>query len=470
MATKQLITNYFNTKTRAASLAAFRILFGLLMLFSLIRFLAKGWVYDFYIAPKFHFKYYGFSWVTAWGEYTYILFAIAILACIGIVLGFKYRLSIIVFFLSFTYIELIDKTTYLNHYYFVSVLSFLLCFLPLHATFSVDAYRKNKSYEIVPSWMVDSIKLLLGIVYFYAGLAKLNSDWLLRAQPLKIWLSTKTNMPIIGKFMNDTWFHYTMSWSGALYDLTIPFLLLIKKTRPFAFFLVVVFHIFTRVLFNIGVFPYIMIVATLIFFDSSFHEKFIKILRSFLDYLFTIRAIPKFRERSQVKTIFHIKEYPLSSIKKKLVLSILFVFFAFHFTFPFRYILYPDELFWTEEGYRFSWRVMLMEKAGFTTFRIKNYSTGNSFTVTNNHFLSPFQKKQMQTQSDFIVEYAHYLGKHYKKELNEENIGVFVEGYISVNGRISKPFIDPKIDLLTVNDSFNHKNWILPFDDEIKGL
>ena len=84
------------------------------MLISLARFLLKGWVYDYYIKPNFHFKYYGFYWVTSWGEYTYVLFAIAILACIAIILGFKYRLSMLVFFLSFTYIELIDKTTYLN--------------------------------------------------------------------------------------------------------------------------------------------------------------------------------------------------------------------------------------------------------------------------------------------------------------------------------------------------------------------
>lgn len=454
MVIKQIVTKYLQKNTRAASLAAFRILFGLLMLFSLVRFLAKGWVYDFYIAPKFHFKYYGFSWVSTWGEYTYLLFAIAILACVCIVLGFSYRLAIITFFLSFTYIELIDKTTYLNHYYFISVLSFLLCFLPLNATFSIDSFKKQKSNEFVPSWTVDSIKLLLGIVYFYAGLAKLNSDWLFRAQPLKTWLSTKTNLPVIGQFMNDTWFHYTMSWSGALYDLTIPFLLLIKKTRPFAFFLVVVFHVFTRILFNIGVFPYIMICATLIFFSSETHEKFLKGIAK----IFNLK-----------KTISEVEKYYQPKMKKE-ILTVLALFFVVQLSFPFRYALYPDELFWTEEGYRFSWRVMLMEKTGYTNFRIKNLNTGNSFIVKNDYFLNAFQEKQMQTQPDFIVEYAHFLGKHYKEELEEENIGVFVEGYMSVNGRLSQPFIDPKVDLLIVNDSFAHKDWILPFKDEIKGL
>jgi len=453
MGINQSINSYLDKNTRAASLATFRILFGILMLISLIRFLYKGWVYDFYIKPNFHFKYYGFSWVTAFGEYTYVLFVIAILACITIILGFKYRLSMIVFFLSFTYIELIDKTTYLNHYYFVSLLSFLLCFLPLNVSFSIDAYRKKQSYYYVPLWTVDVIKLLLSIVYFYAGLAKLNSDWLLRAQPLRIWLSTKTQFPIIGQFMNDTWFHYAMSWSGALYDLTIPFLLFIKKTRPFAFVLVVVFHVFTRLLFNIGMFPYIMICVTLIFFSDKTHEKLLKVISNILNFkkIFITNKIYKARY-------------------KKGILTIISLFMAIQLILPFRYIMYPGELFWTEEGYRFSWRVMLIEKAGFTNFRILNYETGHSFAVTNDSFLTAFQKKQMQTQPDFILEYAHYLGEHYKRELKNENIGVFAEGYISLNGRISKPFIDSKIDLLKVEDNFKHKSWILPFEDEIKGL
>ncbi|WP_075342230.1 HTTM domain-containing protein [Tenacibaculum agarivorans] len=454
MVINQRIHSYLHKKSRAATLAAFRILFGVLMLISLTRFLVKGWVHKLYIEPSFHFKYYGFSWVVDWGNYTYLLFFIAISACIGIILGYKYRVSIVLFFVSFTYIELIDKTTYLNHYYFISVLSFLLCFLPLNVAYSIDAYQKKQVFKYVPAWTVDSIKLLLGIVYFYAGLAKLNSDWLLRAQPLKIWLSSKTDFPVIGRFMNDTWFHFAMSWSGALYDLSIPFLLLYKKTRPFAFLLVVVFHVFTRILFPIGMFPYIMICATLVFFSGDLHEKFL------------IKITNLFRLKCKVNNI---RDVYLPKFYRKTIFVVC-LFLGVQLVFPFRYVLYPDELFWTEEGYRFSWRVMLIEKAGYTTFRVVKYDTGNSFTVENSHFLTPFQSKQMTTQPDFILEYAHFLGQHYKKELKTDNIGIFAEGYISLNGRVSKPYINPRTDLLKVKDGFKHKDWILPFEDEIKGL
>ena len=123
---------------------------------------------------------------------------------------------------------------------------------------------------------LDSLKLLVAIVYFYAGLAKLNTDWLFRAMPLKIWLPSKYDLPIIGNnLMQQDWFYYAMSWGGAIYDLTIPFLLFYRKTRLLAFLLVLFFHIFTRVLFPIGMFPYIMIVSSLIYFDATIHSKII---------------------------------------------------------------------------------------------------------------------------------------------------------------------------------------------------
>ncbi|MDO6803134.1 HTTM domain-containing protein [Wenyingzhuangia sp. 1_MG-2023] len=451
----KLLQTYLSThKTKAATLAAFRVLFGVLMLVSLLRFISMDWVEQFYIAPQWHFTYYGFEWVQTLGVYTYGLFALALFSCVGIILGYQYRISMLLFFLSFTYIELIDKTTYLNHYYFVSCLSFLLCFLPLHATFSLDARKKGVQYTFVPSWTVDSIKLLLAMVYFYAGLAKLNSDWLFRAQPLKIWLSTKTDLPLVGSFMNQSWFHYTMSWSGALYDLTIPFLLLMRKTRPYAFVLVVVFHVFTRILFNIGMFPYIMICATLIFFDSSLHERFIYMLKKIINK--PLKATVLTREFYTVKSA-------------KNILFIISLFFVFQLFLPFRNLYYPGELFWTEQGFRFSWRVMLMEKVGYTTFTVRDSVSGKQFHVKNSDFLTSFQIKQMSFQPDFILEYAHLLGDHFKSQ-GHQNIQVFVESYVALNGRLNQLYIDPKVDLYREEEGFHNKKWILPLNDEIKGF
>ena len=137
--------------------------------------------------------------------------------------------------------------------------------------------------------------------------------------------------------------------------------------------------------------------------------------------------------------------------------------------FPFRYLLYPGELFWTEEGYRFSWRVMLIEKMGYANFKIVNGDNNNYFYVNNKDFLTPFQEKQMSFQPDFILEYAHFLGDHFKSQ-GHKNIEDYVDCFVALNGRKSRRLIDNTVNLYAQHESFKTKDWILPFNDEIKGL
>jgi len=461
---KPSIPSYLDRHTSGAPLAVLRIGFGLMMLLSIVRFWSKGWIEKVYILPKFHFKYYGFEWVSDLGNYTYLLFLICGASALFVALGLKYRWSIIVFFISFTYIELIEKTTYLNHYYFISVLAFIMIFLPAQRVFSLDATRKVMSQK-VPRWSVDIIKLLLGIVYFYAGLAKINSDWLLCAMPLKIWLPSKYDLPIIGNnLMQQDWFHYSMSWSGMIYDLTIPFLLLYRKTRTVGFIMVVIFHIFTRVLFPIGMFPYIMIVGALIFFDPSVHEKIISFLKRGLRFF-------KLKAKTNLTTNLEIKQNFFFNIETQQVwiVPLLSVLMVFQLLFPFRYAFYEDELFWTEEGYRFSWRVMLMEKVGYITFNVVDPDNNTTFQVDNSDFLTSYQEKQMSFQPDFILEYAHYLKEHFESQ-GHKNVQIYADSYVALNGRRSQQFVDPTVDLCTLQDTFSHKTWILPFKDEIKGF
>lgn len=450
-------SNYFLQSTKAAPLAVFRIFFGLLMVVSIVRFWVLGWIDKLYIQPIFHFSYYGFEFIKPLGHWTYLLFFLCGLSAVGVALGYKYRLSIITFFLSFTYIELMDKATYLNHYYFISLVSFLLIFLPANAYFSVDAGRNAKiAFEYVPRWTIDVIKLLVAIVYFYAGLAKLNSDWLIHGMPLKIWLPAKYDLPVLGSYFHHNWLIYLFSWSGAIFDLSIPFLLFIKRTRVVAFVLLVVFHFLTWLLFPIGMFPFIMIFAATLFFDAKVHDRVLR----FIATIFNIET-NKFTNSKEKTT-------PLNTTNH-LTFWLFTVFFIFQLTFPFRYLAYPGELFWTEEGYRFSWRVMLMEKAGYANFRIVNGKTSESFYINNADFLTPFQEKQMSTQPDFILEYAHFLKSHFEKQ-GHVNLEIYVESYVALNGRRSRAYIDPTVNLTAKSESFKHKKWILPFHDEIKGL
>ncbi|WP_235297350.1 HTTM domain-containing protein [Portibacter marinus] len=433
-----------NTK-HASPLATFRIFFGLMMFASIIRFWANGWIEKLYLEPSFQFKYYGFEWVSVPApSLTYGLFTLCALSALCISLGFKYRWSMAIFFLSFTYIELMDKTTYLNHYYFISVLSLMMIFLPMNRYFSWDA--RNMAYKYVPAYSINALKILIAIVYIYAGLAKLNSDWMLKAMPLSIWLPSKYSIPFLGDFLHQKWAHYFFSWAGAIYDLFIVFFLLYKPTRVWAYLTVIIFHMLTGVLFPIGMFPYVMIVSTLIFFDAPMHQRILTLMAKLSGLgVHQLKSNETWRPSPQVKYFLSIY----------LIIQILL---------PLRFLAYPGKLFWTEQGYRFSWRVMLMEKAGYAEFKVVDAATGKSFKVDNSDFLTAFQEKQMATQPDFIVEYAHFLGQHFTKQ-GHENIEIYVESYVALNGEKSKPFIDPNVNLLEINDSFAHRNWVLPFND-----
>lgn len=449
------VNKYFRTTTSPAPLAVFRLLFGSLIFLSVIRFWAKGWIEELYIQPAYFFSYFGFEFVKPIGEYTYLIFIICALSALGVAAGLFYRFSIIALFISFTYIELMDKSTYLNHYYFVSMICLLLIFLPAHVSFSLDALRKKSLQTTqVPAWCVDSIKIFVAMLYIFAGLAKVNSDWLLHAQPLRIWLPAKNDLPLIGSLFNYPWVAYCFSWIGCLYDLSVPFLLFNSSTRIFAYGAVIGFHVLTAILFPIGMFPFIMIATALIFFPPAFHEKIIHFIHRLT------AAKPVLKENLQ--------PYSLKSINQKLLLTFLAMFFFFQLVFPFRYAFYPDELFWTEEGYRFSWRVMLMEKAGAAQFIVRD-DTGKSILVDNSTFLTPLQEKMMATQPDMILQYAHILRDYYAQH-GFNNPSVYADTYVTLNGRFGKPLVDPSVDLAKERDSFKHKSWILPFGHEIYGF
>lgn len=440
----------FNREQHIAPLAVLRIAYGLVMLISTIRFILKGWVYDFYIAPKFYFPFYGFEWVKPLPVAgMYAVFILMAIASLFIMVGFLYRLSITAFFTFFVYVELIDKTYYLNHYYFVSIITFLMLLVPAHRYFSIDVWRKpSLKVTLVPGWTINIFKWQLCLIYFCAGISKLNYDWICQALPLKIWLPANADMPLIGPLLAQTWIAYLFSWFAAVFDISIGFLLLYRKTRPIAYVFVLTFHILTGWLFKIGMFPYIMIAVTIIFFSEDFHRRLIYKLRSLLHMPLRSVEIPA--------TLL------LSRSKKTVLYSLLAVYVALQLILPFRYLLYPGTLFWTEEGYRFSWRVMLMEKWGTAFFYIKDPQTGRKGEVDNSKFLTPLQERMMSTQPDMILQYAHYLRNVYARKGIKDPV-VTAECYVTLNGSGSRLYIDSSVDLSKQNENFFHKKWILPF-------
>ncbi|HEY1101019.1 MAG TPA: HTTM domain-containing protein, partial [Myxococcota bacterium] len=269
---------WLNAPVDAAALAAFRVAVGLMVTVSAVRFIVYGWVDDFFVKPTFFFKHLGFAWVPVPSSTTvHALFWMLVALGVLVTLGLFYRVAIVALFIGFSWVQLMDATNYLNHYYLVSLLLLLLSTMPLGDAYGLDGRRRRTSISTLPRWMTVVLRLQVGCVYFYAGLAKLDADWLLHAQPLGIWLTSRTSMPLVGPLLAQWWAPWLFSWCGFLFDTSIVFLLLWSRTRLLAYVAVVVFHSLTMALFPIGMFPVIMMVAALVFFSSSWPRRFVRL-------------------------------------------------------------------------------------------------------------------------------------------------------------------------------------------------
>ena len=461
-----------------AALAAFRIAFGMLGLAATVRFAAMGWIADLYLEPARHFAYAGFSWVEplpGWGIYAH--FALLGAASVGVALGFKYRLSIIAFFLLFTYAELIDKTTYLNHYYLISLLSLLMIFLPMSRAMSVDALlaaRRRTGADVesrrgagdgVPAWTAWALRAQLGAVYVFGGVAKLNADWLLSAQPMRIWLGNSSDMPLVGPLLAETWVAYAMSWAGAAFDLAIVGALLWSRTRLAAYAALVGFHVATWLLFpRIGMFPWIMICLTTIFFPPDWPIA----LRRRAARLFgaDARDADGGREyaaappQSPPREGAGKDEGKRARITRRLGLTAAALFAIVQIAVPMRHLAYPGDVLWNENGYRFSWRVMLTEKAGYTRFRVSHPRTGEEWFAYPEDYLTPLQSERMAYQPDMILAAARMIAAEYARRGME--VEVRADAFASLNGRRPARLIDPNVDLARVKQGIWGNWWVLP--------
>jgi len=434
-----------------AALVAFRAALGLLITVSAARFLAYGWVDELFVKPRFHFTYWGFGWVPAlpapWMHGVFVLLG-GLGLCVA--LGLFYRVAVPVLFVAFTYVQLVDVSNYLNHYYLVSLLLGLLCFVPAHRAFSVDAWRNPAlRQDWLPAWCTYLLRFQVSVVYVFAGLAKLTSDWLIHAQPLNIWLSARTSLPLVGALLDQRWVAYFAAWGGFLFDTTIVLFLLTRRLRPYAYVVVLGFHAATSALFPIGMFPVIMVTAALVFFDSSWPRR----LGERLGAVF-MRPVEAMPAGGRVAP----------SWKARVALGVVVAYGLLQVFLPFRTHLYGGNVLWHEQGMRFSWRVMAREKNGSVTFMVRGARSGREWHVPPSQYLTRLQEREMSVQPDLILQLAHRIARDFAA-LKQEPVEVHADVRVSLNGRPASVLVDPAVDLAREVDGLAPKAWILPAPD-----
>lgn len=436
-----------------ASLTVWRVLFGLLMAVTHARFVVEGWVEAFYVTPVFRFAYWGLSWLPALPGPALMALHL-LLAGMGLALavGRAPRTMALLLGLGMAATDALDLTNYLNHHY----LAVLLCGLG-----ALTLPRRGQA--TAPTWALWLLRAQVAIVYVFASVAKMGPDWLLHGQPLNTWLVARSDWPLLGPAFELRETAIAMSWAGMLYDLTIPGWLLWRRSRPFALVVLLTFHTMTALLFRIGIFPYLMTINALLFLAPDWPRRFAAGRWLLARIYAPIPARGDAVKRADAVTTVGsaaVPTWPLSTPLRPWQLGALGLYLLLQVTMPLRFLAYPGPVLWAEEGMRFSWRVMVREKHGDVSFRVRR-GDGREVRVEPRHWLDSRQAREMASQPDMILQLAHRIADDHRARGDGE-VAVLVDAWVSLNGRPPVRMIDPTVDLAREVDTLAPKPWILP--------
>jgi len=430
-------------------LVLWRIAFGLLIALESFGAIVTGWVKEVLIEPNFTFSFIGFEWLQPLPGYgMYVYYALMGLCGLAVMIGFRYRLSMILFALLWTGSYFMQKSAYNNHYYLLCLLSWLMVFLPAAKDFSVQALKTGQRSTRMPFWVLILMIGQVWIVFTYATVAKLYPDWL-DGRVIALFMEGKKNYPVIGPWLQNELLQKTLVWGGILFDaLVIPGLLW-KRSRSVAFILSLGFHLFNSVVFQIGIFPYMSIAFAFFFFSpKTLRKKFRPLLT-----LFENRYSRRFDQS---------KHGPNERRRHSVWIPTLIVaYLLVQILLPLRHHFIGGSVLWTEEGHRMSWRMMLRARKGITSFYVMEPGTGVKSVYPLRGLVTQKQLKMLSSHPDFIWQLAQKIKA--MEAAKGREVAVYVRSRVSINGRDYAPFIDPEVNLAAEAwDPWRHHYWILP--------
>lgn len=374
----------------------------------------------------------------------YIHFSLMAICGIMVMLGFYYRLGIAGFTVLWTLVYWMQKSAYNNHYYFLILLCLFMLILPAHAYASLDAKRKNAVVSTnCPRWCLNIFILQMWIVYTFAALHKFYPGWL-EGEFIEMNFNGKSGYWLIGEILQEPWLQKAVVIGGIAFDGLIVYFLLFKKTRVPAFIISIVFHLFNSVVFQIGIFPYLMIGLCVFFFEP---ERIRKIF-------FKKKPIVNYDEFST----------PEITLKRLSIAFIFLCYFILQLYLPLRNHLYKGDVFYTEEGHRLAWRMMLRFKTGHISYNITSPVNDSTWVVSPSQFLTRKQSSAILGKPDMIWQFAQYLERYYG-DMGYEGVEVRADAYTRLNMQPTIKLIDSEVDLTKVRwESLKHSDWILSPD------
>jgi len=426
-------------------LIVFRIIFGLLICLEAWGAILTGWVHKAFIHPDYTFPFIDFSWLTPLpGNGMYYYYGLLGLLGIAVMVGFYYRAAMSGYAILWAGVYFMQKTNYNNHYYLLLLLCFLMILLPAHQYASIDSKRKpSVKSNTCPQWCLWLFAVQITIVYFYAAIAKINPDWL-AAKPIAIWFSAKSHYFLVGDLLQKPMVHYVVAYGGLAFDLLIMPLLIWSKTRKYAFMLSIFFHLFNSFIFHVGIFPYLGMAWALFFFEpEKIRSIFFKNKPSLL--------------QNKINTNREVR------LKDRIIITGLGIYLLVQLILPIRHHFIKSNVFWTEEGHRLSWRMMLRSKAGRVRFTVVNNKDNSRSVVNIYDYLTPKQARAAATKPDIAWQFIQLLKKDLKQK-GLEDFSIYAEGEVSLNNRPFAPLFKEDYDLSKAKwNRFKTQEWLTDF-------
>ncbi|XP_065361786.1 vitamin K-dependent gamma-carboxylase [Calliphora vicina] len=427
------------------------------------------------------------------------------LGAIGIMLGYRFRLSCLAFVVPNWYIFLLDKPAWNNHSYLFGLVGTMLLFTQANRYCSLDKYLSPNLPSTVPYWNYFLIKFQFFILYMYAGLKKLTAEWLsgyAMSSLSRHWVLSPFRWVLTEELTDLLIVH----WFTAIFDFSIAFLMTCGKTRVLATPFMISFHLMNSRLFIIGMFPWVCLAQVPMFYSCDWPRKFtLDNLKKF--YYTTVKQnvmqdnkqpvndkIEMLETKTQQQlTSTHKKDEPIvycnackklvttsgeTSVGERIRSCIILLYCSLQLFLPYSHFLTQGYNNWTNGLYGYSWDMMVHSYDTILT-TIKVVDNANSKV----HYLDPYaftEYDRWTKYADMAQQYARCIQKNIETEhqrnaahspLSSTNISIYFDIWCSMNGRFQQRVFDPRVDLLTAEWSpFKRTAWSLPLLNELNHL
>lgn len=467
-----------------APLVFFRIVAGTLIALETIGQVVTDYR-DVYVGAELNFHYLLTPWLQPWSPPgVFVHFGFNIAAAIAVAAGYRTRLTAAALGVGTLSLLLMEPSVYINHTYLYALTALLLCLTPCGEAISLDvAAGRSSPRGSAPAWCLYALRLQLGIVYVYSGIAKFDPDWL-AALPLEIWLRSASGYPVIGPVFALSLLPHVLAWGGLFFDLLVVPGMLWRRTRAGVFAVAVAFHLTNVIVFGLGTFPWFALAMTSLFFEPETFRRIGFLARRLPPDISPSGSLPSFatvvrdvdphptlaarerssRDRLQESLRAVAQDGRRSADERPVALWLLVtlcIWFGIQLFLPLQPLLYAGRASWTEEGHTFAWRMMLRTKTGSVSFEVRDPATGETWTENAIGHTTRRQYLALIKRPELIRQYAHHLAETYAGR-GRAGVEVRARAICSLNGRAPRLLVDPRVNLAAERGRLSAYPWIRP--------